>query len=313
MMNRRAQNRLPSNAPDPAGNEAGSEVVSPTVSHLKQVRINEGDLAYSERGTGDLVILVHGALGDYRIWSSQFAALSQQYHVISYSRRYHQPNLPADEATDYTHRGHVDDLIALIEALQLGPAHLVGHCYGGAVAAVLALKRPEMVSSLVLAEPSLFSMISHPQDRVSLRLHGIALNVVQKLTENAEQELAVREYVNIALGKDGYDDLSSEVQLVVNENGHTLGPMLRTYFEPTELDRSSALNIKTPTLLIAGESSSRLYHAIIRQLEKCVPNSELLTLSGTSYGLQTADSTDFNEAVLEFLSRNEMAVKQRHH
>ncbi|HCX29228.1 MAG TPA: hypothetical protein DHU55_05570 [Blastocatellia bacterium] len=89
--------------------------------------------------------------------------------------------------------------------------------------------------------------------------------------------------------------------------------MLRTYFEPTELDRSSALNIKTPTLLIAGESSSRLYHAIIRQLEKCVPNSELLTLSGTSYGLQTEGSTDLNEVVLEFLSRNEMAVKQRRH
>ncbi|HKZ79231.1 MAG TPA: alpha/beta fold hydrolase [Pyrinomonadaceae bacterium] len=75
---------------------------------------------------------MHGALGDYRTWNQQAATLAQQYHVISYTRRYHQPNSSTNGADDYTYRRHVDDLISLIHAFGLGPAHLVGHSYGAA-------------------------------------------------------------------------------------------------------------------------------------------------------------------------------------
>lgn len=289
---------------DPAANESGWELVKPKVVQLKRIKINGSDLAYTERGTGDPVILVHGALGDYRTWSSQLDSLSRQYRVISYSRRYHQPNVVTNDLLDYTHRRHVDDLIALIYELQVGPAHLVGHSYGAALAVLVALERPEIVSSLTLWEPSLFSILSRLPDLVSLRLHRIAVNVVQKLTQNGEQRLAVREYVNIVLEKDVFEELPIGTLLVINQNANTLEPMLRTYFEPTALDRDRALSLKKPTLVITGEFSPNLYKAISRELNSSLPNSELRILPGASHGLQMENPVGFNGAVLEFLSRH---------
>ena len=250
-----------------------------------------------------MVILVHGALSDLRSWSAQMSVLSSKYRVVSYSRRYHEPNsVPAGEI-DYTHRQHVDDLTRLIETLGSGPAHLVGHSYGATVAALVAMERPELVNRLILAEPSLFSMLSNNLDKVSLRFHAVALNVLQKLSENGEQSLAVREYLNIVVGKNVYDELPAKDRLVINQNAHTLGPMLRTYFAPTNLDPSVASKMTAPTLLITGELSPRLYQAVVRELHNCLPVAESFTLPGASHGLHMENGEDFSVAVMEFLSK----------
>ena len=253
---------------------------------------------------------MHGALGDYRMWGAQVATLSQQYHVVAYSRRHHRPSSSTLDASDYNHRRHVDDLISLINAVGLGPAHVVGHSYGAAVAALVAMEHPEMVNSLILGEPTLFSILSDPLDKVSLKFHRIALNVVQKLVENGEQKLAVREYVNIVTGKDGFEALPIEGKMVINQNAHTLGPMLRTLFDTADVDRHQARSINTPTLVVTGEFSPPIYRAIGRELDRCMPNSELLTLAGASPGLQLQKPDDFNLAMLDFLSRNKTAAKR---
>jgi pimeloyl-ACP methyl ester carboxylesterase len=223
--------------------------------------------------------------------------------VVSYSRRYHEPNSLPDGEIDYTYRRHVDDLTRLIETLGSGPAHLVGHSYGATVAALVAMKHPELVNRLILGEPSLFSMLSDNLDKVSLRFHSVALNVLQKLSENGEQSLAVREYLNILVGQNVYDELPPYDRFVINQNAHTLGPMLRSYFEPTDLDQSAASKMTVPTLLITGELSPRLYQAVVRELHNCLPAAETFTLSGASHGLHMENGVDFSVAVMEFLSK----------
>jgi pimeloyl-ACP methyl ester carboxylesterase len=302
--------RRSTSSSDRGADELGWEVVSPTLTRLKQIEIDDVPLTYTEQGSGELVVLLHGALGDYRTWSQQATLLARQYHVISYSRRYHQPNPSTIGAFDYTYRRHVDDLISLIHTLGLGPAHLVGHSYGAAVAALLAMERPELVNSLILGEPSLFSILSDPKDKVSLRIHRTALNVVHTLSENGEQRLAVREYLKIVTGNDTFDDLPIESLLVITQNAHTLAPMLRTFFAPLIFDQHQARGIKTPTLVVTGECSPTLYRAIGQELARSLPNSELLILAGASHGLQMENPADFNVAVLEFLSRNELAGKR---
>lgn len=287
----------------------GWHVVNPPLSPAKQVHIDGTDLTYVERGEGPLVILVHGALGDFRFWSAQMSVLSSEYRVVSYSRRYHEPNSKPDGEIDYTHRRHVDDLTRLIETFGSGPAHLVGHSYGATVAALVAMERPDLVNRLILVEPSLFSMLSDNLDKVSLRFHAVALNVLQKLSENGEQSLAVREYLNIVVGENVYDELPSKDRMVINQNAHTLGPMLRTYFEPTRLDQSVASKMTVPTLLITGELSPRLYQAVIRELHNCLPVAESFTLPGASHGLHMENGEDFSVAVMEFLSKTRTSAK----
>jgi pimeloyl-ACP methyl ester carboxylesterase len=110
--------------------------------------------------------------------------------------------------------------------------------------------------------------------------------------------------VNIVVGKEVFDELPPDDRLVINQNAHTLGPMLRTYFEPTNLDHSSASKMTTPTLLITGELSPGIYKAITRELYSCMPTVESFTLPGASHGLHMENGEDFGVAAMKFLSKN---------
>jgi pimeloyl-ACP methyl ester carboxylesterase len=99
------------------------------------------------------VILLHGGQGDYRSWEPQMAALSRYYRVVSYSRRYNFPNHNPQTATNHSVLVEAADLAALIKALHLKRVNLIGTSMGAATALMLAVEHPNMVRSLVLAEP----------------------------------------------------------------------------------------------------------------------------------------------------------------
>jgi non-heme chloroperoxidase len=288
--------QIPS-AENVATSEVGWEVVEP----LSYLEIDGTKLACAERGSGDPVIFVHGALSDYRSWSPQLRSLSDKYRTIAYSRRFHYPELTAIP-DQYSYRRHVDDLIALIEQLGLDHVNLVGHSYGATVAALVAAERPELVRSLVLGEPGLFSILSDASDLVSLRLFRIALNVVQKLAEVGEQDTAVRQYLNIVVGEKAFDYLPMERLLVVRQNAHTLGPMLETLFEFQGTD--AVVKTRVPTLTVAGESSPAIHRSICRQVQKSLSKGELVNLGNASHGLHLENPIDFNYLLRDFISRD---------
>jgi len=64
--------------------------------------------------------------------------LAVRYRVIAYSRRYHWPNAAPGQDADATLERQVENLAALMEALEIAPVHVVGHSYGGATALLLA-------------------------------------------------------------------------------------------------------------------------------------------------------------------------------
>lgn len=120
--------------------------------HQQAIDINGTQLHFVERGSGEPVVFVHGGLADFRTWLPQMGPFGDRYHAISYSRRAFYPNpWPADY--DASMMVHVEDLAELITKLGLGSAHLVANSYGGYICLELALRYPEMVRSLALAEP----------------------------------------------------------------------------------------------------------------------------------------------------------------
>jgi pimeloyl-ACP methyl ester carboxylesterase len=124
---------------------------------VKQKRVNGINLAFVEEGTGETVVFVHGANGDWRTWDSLRSYIAEKYQYVALSRRYHQPNPWPGDGSDYSLLMHVEDLAAFIRALGVGPAHLVGGSYGGWVAVLVALQYPDLVKSLVLSEPGLIN------------------------------------------------------------------------------------------------------------------------------------------------------------
>jgi non-heme chloroperoxidase len=128
---------------------------------LHSVQGRDVTLHYVSVGRGQPVVMVHGGLEDYRAWVAQLAPLaSSHYRAIAYSRRYNFPNRNGTRAApSYSAQVDADDLAMLIQKLHLGPVHLVGHSYGGLAALLFATEHPQLVRSLTLSEPPVFSWV----------------------------------------------------------------------------------------------------------------------------------------------------------
>jgi len=110
-------------------------------------------LHYIERGAGDeTVVFSHSYLADHRHFEPQIEALAQRYRVIAYDHRGHGQS--AKSGAPITIDRITDDGIAVLEAIGGGPVHWVGLSTGGFVGMRIALRRPELLRSLVLMDTS---------------------------------------------------------------------------------------------------------------------------------------------------------------
>src|SRR5262245_55376612 len=73
---------------------------------IKTLAVNGYPMAYMERGAGPTVLLVHGALSDYRSWETQMSSLSSRLRVIAVSLRHYYPERWDGKSNDFSERQH---------------------------------------------------------------------------------------------------------------------------------------------------------------------------------------------------------------
>ena len=273
---------------------------------MAHVDVDGARLAYTDAGRGEPLVFVHGSLEDLRIWRRLVEQFSAHYRVIAYSRRYHHPNAaPREGDPAYTASLHAADLADLIEELNLGPAHLVTSSFGGCVALALAVARPELVRSLVLAEPPLMPWLEHIPGGAPLAqaFYADAWRPAQFAFREGDSEQGVRFFLDGVIGQGAFDRLSAAGQRMLLDNAaemraETLSldifPAL-TCTDVTALDR--------PVLLLNGELSPRLFHLINSELARCLPRATQEVIPQTSHAIHVGNPVAHHAAVREFLAR----------
>ncbi|MBB5020357.1 pimeloyl-ACP methyl ester carboxylesterase [Chitinivorax tropicus] len=121
------------------------------LSHLerKQVTIDGHTVFYQEGGAGDTILMLHGFGADADNWTRFARPITGQYHVIA-------PDLPGSgessrlQQANYSIPSQAQRVLALLDALKIDKAHLVGNSMGGYIAAWFAANHPERVRSLAL-------------------------------------------------------------------------------------------------------------------------------------------------------------------
>jgi pimeloyl-ACP methyl ester carboxylesterase len=115
-----------------------------------------------EQGQGEPVVLLHGFGASTYCWRNVLPALARSHRVIA-------PDLHGFGATErprdfpsYTRGGQAALVLAILDALGIASAHLVGHSYGGAISFWLADRHPERVRSLILVDTA---APTYPNDR----------------------------------------------------------------------------------------------------------------------------------------------------
>ncbi len=126
------------------------------LTEIENLSFEHGALTFSAQamGVGPIVLCLHGFPDNAQSFRHQLPALAAAgYRAISLTLRGYEPgSIPGDG--DYTMETIATDILAVIDSLDIGPVHLVGHDWGAAVAYVAAASSPERFQSLtVMAVP----------------------------------------------------------------------------------------------------------------------------------------------------------------
>ncbi|MFB8386732.1 alpha/beta fold hydrolase [Microbacterium sp. NPDC055910] len=263
------------------------------------------DLFYTDQGTGQPVVLIHGFPLDGESWGKQQTALLEAgYRVIAYDRRGFGCSTKAGSGYDYD--TFAADLHALIEDLDLTDAVLVGFSMGtGEIARYLSRYGAERVAKVAFLgslEPYLLRTDDNPDGAGPQEFFdGIAQSVREDRYAFArgffDDFYNLDENLGSRISQEAVD---ASVQ-TANAAGNTaIAAAPLTW--PTDF-RDDIPAVTVPALILHG-TADRILPADVtaRRFRDLLPTATYVELEGAPHGLLWTHGAEVNEALLDFLS-----------
>jgi pimeloyl-ACP methyl ester carboxylesterase len=225
-------------------------------------------------GRKGCVIALHCSLGSGRQWSRLSEQLGPDYQVIA-------PDISGygDNSISFDLPTTLAEEVAFLDSRideAIGPFHLVGHSYGGAIAFKIATasRFARRVQSLTLIEPVLPTLLNdNDADR---RLHDrfakLARDICNDLALSMSME-ATDKFMSFWRGSGPAEQLSPEVRRRMIERIEKIAfDFTAAFLERDVADAASALRI--PTLLFSGGLSPYLTQRVVERLASTIAGAE---------------------------------------
>lgn len=259
-------------------------------------------LYYEVTGSGPDIVFVHEFGGDYRSWEHQVRFFARRYRCVTYSARGFPPSDVPEAATSYSQSRAVKDIVAVMDAVGIGKAHVVGLSMGGFATLHLGLDFPERANSLVVAGCGYGAELAkrdqfRKESEVSagiMREQGMSAFVAtyskgptRVQFENKDprgfEEFRKQFEEHSALG-------SSNTQLGVQRERPSLYDL-----------RDRLANMQVPTLVMNGDEDwPCLLPGLM--LKETIPSAALLVLPNVGHTINLEAPDAFNGAVLDFVT-----------
>ncbi|HEX6765839.1 MAG TPA: alpha/beta hydrolase [Polyangiaceae bacterium] len=245
-------------------------------------------------GHGTNVLLIHGTGTDGSSWLPLMRLLRDRAHLTSYDRR-GTTAWPLGDATErITVEEHADDAAELILDLEMGPAHVCGASFGGAVALELARRRPDLVLSATLYEPVV---------PASENLPAVPTGLVadfEKLLALRKGEEAAALFHRRVLTDEVWEALAPESRRKAESTWRHVHADLvagATY----RLAASELGRVEVRTLLLQGGRSRRTFEPSVRVLHASLPHSERAVIPSAGHHLSGDAWAELASVIAEFV------------
>lgn len=268
---------------------------------VSRVSLNGVEIHYIEKGVGEPLILLHGGLFDYRSWEPQFEEFAKNYRVVSYSRRYSFPNNNEIKPRYRPGISDANDLKALINSLGLKKVHLVGLSYGAFTGLLFAENDPEMVASMVLAEPPALQLIRDTPG--GEQLYQDFFNQLKPTVEafrRGDDRRAIVSF-NQSMGRD-FDKLPAEAANRMMQNAQALKAINLAPEPFPAIKKQKLQRLAIPTLLVKSEKADQLHAGVADEIARLIPGTRSVVVPNSGHNTPRDNPSFFNKAVLEFLS-----------
>lgn len=264
----------------------------------------DGDLAYRDTGSGDLVVLLHSGFLDHRIWDDHVPVLAERYRVVAPDTRGHGFSANATAPFRWA-----DDLAALLRHLDAGPAVLVGLSMGGVIATDTVLEHPGLVRAVVTAGAVTGDF------RYTDAWHRELQDTIAGALATGDVTTWLDAFLRLVPGPGrSADDIDPEIPRRVREmalhtlSKHSAGEEDRLVPVTGCLDRAG--EIRVPLLAVNGSLEPAELHAAAERLAAAVPDGRTATLEGTGHYSAMERPDAFIRVLLGFLGSVAAAPRQ---
>ena len=248
---------------------------------------------YETIGQGDPVVFSHGLGGNHAIWYQQVPEFARLYKVITWDQRGFGRSTNAQGQSGPP--AAVEDLEAVLDRLEIEKAHLVGQSMGGWAVLGFALKHPERVSSVVMAD----TIGGIYTDEIAAHFDAYIRTVVSSPSP-AELPITLHPALGEALGASDPAQafLYRQIGGLSAPPPANMGLLLRQTAYP--LEDIKTLNL--PVLFVVGENDPIFPPNVIRAASGLLAGSRLVQLPNAGHSPYFETPTAWNETVLGFLS-----------
>jgi len=260
----------------------------------QHVTVGERRTAYRRTGSGRTVLLLHGGVSDGREWLPLMTDVSAVADVVAL-------DLPGcggsdDPPSGCTLADLADDVAGVVRALDLGPVHLGGLSFGGALALQVAIRHPTVVRSLLLFSAYAGWAGSLPPAEVAAR------RVWARTFLAGSRPTDPAELVPGLLGS----QLPPELADLLGQMAAAArpGPTMSLLEALADADLGADLGqVRCPTLVVHGELDERAPFAVAEHLHQGIPGSRLVVLPGVGHMVNLEARAETAALVRDMVSR----------
>jgi pimeloyl-ACP methyl ester carboxylesterase len=261
----------------PAGAAEPWEMLPPTPAPIPaersgQVSANGISIYYAVYGRGSPVILLHGGLANSDYWGNQIQALAPHHSVIVMDSRGHGHS--TRDSRPYGYDLMADDVVALMDALKVPRAEIVGWSDGGILGLDLAIRHRDRVGKILAFAANTVTS-------------GVKPDVEKNPTFAAFIERAGHEYRSYSATPQQYDAFVEQISKMWADQPNWTDAQLRA--------------ITNPVLVVDGDHDEAIKREHTEYIAATIPGAGLLILPNTSHFAFLQDPALFNFAVLHFL------------
>ncbi|AJQ96849.1 alpha/beta fold hydrolase [Gynuella sunshinyii] len=259
------------------------------------------EIDYLNAGSGELIVLVHGALADKRMWIPHMNLLQDKYEVLSLTQRH----FDGQSQGPFGLNTHAQDLAEFLgnQFSTHSRIHLIGWSYGADVVLNTLTQHALPVSSAMVYEPGFPGCVNETDMALlgsdAQQMFGPVFSAVAE----GQLDKAVEALIDGSGNQTGYFHSQPEVlkkqQL---ELANTL-PLQLDRSEFPKLDEIALGNLDIPVTVAFGSRTRSLFGVVSKSVHHAIPGSQLCEIEGANHMLPLESPDKFTTIISEHMER----------
>ncbi len=262
---------------------------------MPKVRVNNVVIHYNEYGKGkETLLFSHGYLMNSSMFKGQIDSFKDTFRCISFDHRGHGESEVSTNG--YELDNLVTDAICLIEKLELGSVHFIGMSTGGFVGMRIAIRRPELLKSMVLMDTS-----AEEEDKKTLKKNYVLLWIVQNIGwfPVIGKVMSILFHKSFLKDKSRQQEVKKWRKIIMGQNKKGMilfGKMI--FARDNVLDKLKVVNI--PTGVIVGENDVGTPPRYNKRIAEMMPNADYFTIPDAGHSAAVEKPGEVTKAMAKF-------------